>query len=234
MKQYKSKESSAITPREMLLLRSHLMAKNDGFHFMIYTLCLLLTRLFMRNDDAESFHFSCFEEKYFIVCHKCSFNEVSLLTCVVKINNDRVKSIGVWVQGKCDKEEVMLLLHTDDDVPELDGVRHLLAHIGTSGLTSGCLFPGKSWWKKKTPENQKPISYKEFKTILQDICARVLKRPGPFGCHTFRRTAYLFATWYGADILQKMQAARHKSFDNAERYEKDSLTTIAILKDTAP
>lgn len=67
MRLYKSKESSAITPREMLLLRAHLMANNDGYHFMIYTLCLLLTRLFMRNDDADSFHFNCFEEKYFIV-----------------------------------------------------------------------------------------------------------------------------------------------------------------------
>lgn len=90
----------------------------------------------------------------------------------------------------------LLLLHRDHDVTAFDALAHLQAHVATLDLDeSGAVFPGKRWHKTPQRKLQVPISYKEFLSEFKKICAKVLRRSGPFGLHTPRKTGYLFASW---------------------------------------
>ena len=59
-------------------------------------------------------------------------------------------------------------------------------------------------------------------------------RRGPFGLHCARKTAYLFAMWYGANLLEAMKPARHEAPINATRYYNDAGTIINVIKATTP
>lgn len=94
------------------------------------------------------------------------------------------------------KKPVLLLLHRDHDVAAFDALAHLQAHIASTGLDpSGAVFPGRKWHQTRQLKFQEPISYKEFMAEFKKICARILRRSGPFGLHTLRKTGYLFASW---------------------------------------
>ena len=143
----------------------------------------------------------------------------------------------MWVDGKTEKRKdrkSLLLLHRDRDIPEFDAISHLLAHIGSNNLIAGCIFPSKCWFDSgRDPETLRPIHHEEFNDVFQDLCRRLLRRRGPFGLHCARKTAYLFATWYGANLLDAMKAARHEAEKNAARYYKDSGAILNLIKATA-
>ena len=114
-------------------------------------------------------------------------------------------------------------------------ISHLHAHIGSNRLTQGCIFPCKRWFDSgRSKEYLDPISYDEFKDIFQSLCSRQLSRRGPFGLHCARKTTYLFAMWYGVNLLEAMKAARHAAPINASRYYKDAGTIINVIKATTP
>ncbi len=123
-----------------------------------------------------------------------------MLTVAMQVNDNVLESVGLWVLGKSERSKgipAMLLLHRDFDVPELDGLAHLQAHIAAAGITDGCFFPCKKWFDNgRRKAHQKPITYNEFRGVFQSMCKRLLKREGPFGLHTFRKTGYLLGHWY--------------------------------------
>jgi hypothetical protein len=141
------------------------------------------------------------------------------------------------VDGKTEKRhdtKSLLLLHRDRDIPQFDAISHLLAHIGSNNLTDGFIFPCKRWFDSgRNPEFMKPIEYVEFNAVFQDLCKRLLRRRGPFGLHCARKTAYLFATWYGANLLDAMKAARHAAEANAARYYKDAGMVLDVIRATS-
>ena len=130
-----------------------------------------------------------------------------------------MEKLAIWVDGKTEKRhdtKSLLLLHRDREAPAFDAISHLLAHIGSNGLSSGYIFPCKGWFESgRDPQFQTPIQYSEFNGVFQDLCRRLLSRRGPFGLHCVRKTAYLFASWYGANLLEAMKAARHAAAINA-------------------
>ena len=107
---------------------------------------------------------------------------------------------------------------------QLCPVRHLLAYLHITGIKKGFLFPG----------NEKGhISYDKFQCDFQNVCEMLVERRGPFGTHTNRKTAYLFAVWGGGCDSEIMLAARHKTVSNAIKYKKDAqyLLHLAVSND---
>jgi hypothetical protein len=51
---------------------------------------------------------------------------------------------------------------------------------------------------------------------------------GKWGCHTFRKTAYLFGVWGGGQDSDLMLSARHKTIQNAMKYKQDASFLLAI------
>jgi hypothetical protein len=55
-----------------------------------------------------------------------------------------------------------------------------------------------------------------------------LKRSGPFGTHSIRKTGYLLAIWGNGHFALIMQAARHKDVASALKYSKDAGALLKI------
>ena len=158
------------------------------------------------------------------------------MTIIIQIQNDVVDVLALWVDGKTERlQKCLLQLYRDVEVPEFDAIGHLLAHIESNSLVSGYVFPCKRWFRNnRNPDLLKPITYTEFNTDFQNLCKKLLGRPGPFGLHCARKTAYLFAKWYGADLNESMQAARHAAVENAQRYYQDAGAVFDMIRRTIP
>lgn len=65
------------------------------------------------------------------------------------------------------------------------------------------------------------------------MASKVDARREPFGPHTCRKTAYLFAVGGGGDEAEMMQAARHRSIQQAVNYKRDAfhLLNLAVAND---
>jgi hypothetical protein len=126
--------------------------------------------------------------------------------------------------GKSDKELVYLYVWLDDDCPDFCALRALLVYVFLSGVKEGFLFMTDDELKAM-PSNgvtTTRISYSSIKTRLQFLFNTILKNKDKFlGCHTLRKTAYLFANFGHATLPEMMSAARHKNIANAMKYEKD-------------
>lgn len=92
-------------------------------------------------------------------------------------------------------------------------MRHLLAYVYLSGVNDGFLFPGN---------DNGHISYDQYQSEFQSVCEMLIERLGPFGTHSGRKTAYLFAVWGGGADSDIMLSARHKTVSNAMKYKKDA------------
>lgn len=69
------------------------------------------------------------------------------------------------------------------------------------------------------------ITYDSFQDRFKQLCKDIIERtdrPGPFGSHTIRKTAYLWACWGGGEEIEMMHSARHKTPSQAIKYIKDS------------
>ena len=116
-------------------------------------------------------------------------------------------------KGKTDKKPVTLSLWADNEVPQMCPIRHLLAYIYLADIKNGFLYPGS---------DQGHISYDQYQSEFQSVCEMIIGRSGPFGTHSGRKTAYLFAVWGGGSDADIMLSARHKTVTNAMKYKRDA------------
>lgn len=63
---YKECGDSQLTPSELLQIRNWCLAQGSSYYFQIYTMLIVMVKLFLRCDDAD-FAFDAFEMKHFIV-----------------------------------------------------------------------------------------------------------------------------------------------------------------------
>ena len=77
------------------------------------------------------------------------------------------------------------------------------------------------------------VSYDSYLGRFTAITAKLIKRDGPFGTHSNRKTAYLFAVWgsRGNDIMiELMASARHKDIGSAAKYKKEASFLLAVAE----
>ncbi len=144
-----------------------------------------------------------------------------------------LEGIAVVIQGKSDKAPVTLQLWADHERPFFCPIRHLLFWIKMSKITSGYLFPSyerlngamaqSDWNGENVPvesgdgdsletEEDIVISYNTFQSRLVGLLRSLFnakERPGPWGTHTLRKSAYFMAIWGKGDLADIKKAARH-------------------------
>ena len=204
---YEPHGDSMLMPRELLNVRTYCLAKNDRKHWRIWTMILLSVKLFLRSDEAVPFN--------------DTENFVRALTSLD--DSGMVKHLAFKVKGKRDRNYVNLLSYFDNDVPEFDLVRQLLAWIWLSEYESGPLFPSDT-------DPSQPVNLKTYGNQVSAIVKRVTGRDGPFRTHFCRKTSWLLGSWGGAEDTDLRSASRHKSLAEAHRYKKDAMTLKEIAK----
>ena len=151
----------------------------------------------------------------------------------------RVVGIAFRIQGifdllgKSDKHPVTLMCWNDDIFPEFCPVRHLLAYLAISGIKQGYFFPCKKVLCQAGQEGDvkkaEQIAYVTYLDRFKNICKK-LNFSGTWGCHTGRKTAYLFAVWGGGSDTDIMQRARHKTVKNSIKYKNDASFLLALCE----
>ena len=101
-------------------------------------------------------------------------------------------------------------------------VRHLWVYLTAINFKKGFLFP--DLWKRREFSGVYtiPTDYDAFQSTFVLSCTTLLKRDGPFGTHTCRKTAYLVVMWGDAKEDELMTSARHKSLKTSIKYRKDA------------
>ncbi|KAI8842173.1 hypothetical protein BJ741DRAFT_592377 [Chytriomyces cf. hyalinus JEL632] len=119
-------------------------------------------------------------------------------------------------------------------------LKHLLAWIYLTGISSGYLFPSRNELdriveaRKDDPSCRihckEGISYETVLSRIKSTCAiSIPYRSGPFGTHTMRKTGYLLSYWGGGEDSDVFKCARHKSAAMGAHYKRDALSLMAIV-----
>ncbi|RHY40108.1 hypothetical protein DYB30_008734 [Aphanomyces astaci] len=186
-------------------IRTHLLSSNSLDDFQLFTMVLVSIKLFLRSDELVQLKGSD-------ICYE--------LTVVDTLGF--VEAMAFVVQGKCDKAPVTLMLWSDETLPVLCPIRHLFVLIGAFGISSGgFLFGGKT-------HDHIPAS--TFHNRFKNVCHKLINRDGPFGTHSCRKTAYLFAVWGLGQQEEIMQSARHKQPQQAMKYKRDATFLLEVAR----
>jgi hypothetical protein len=83
------------------------------------------------------------------------FRFEDLIPCMTTVSRSTgdLMTIGVRIKGKTDDSYKYMIIHRNDEIPELCLVRHLLGWIYLGGTTEGFLF---------TDRNGAPFKYRTF------------------------------------------------------------------------
>jgi hypothetical protein len=228
---YKVKGDSPLTPSELLKLRGRLLSSNLISDFEIWVMVIVACRMFLREDEVSSL--------------KCE-DIVPDVTCVKA--SGYVEGIAFQVQGKCDKNPVILMMWSDPNFPALCPVNALLAWINLSKIKSGFIFPSISYlnqvlldknWNGCVEDKNDVMHYSTFLDRFKKLCKQLildqteeelLDKDRKFGTHSCRKTGYLLGSWGGAPDPELMDAARHKTIKNAMKYKCDALFLLELAK----
>jgi integrase len=231
-----------LLPGEVRNLRDALVNTGRLVDLQTYVMILLGIKLFLRVSELLAITTLDFEKQYQIV------------------HNNRVDIVVVKVQGKSDPVPVRLRLYADNLCTEFCPIRHLLVYLKFTGITSGFIFPNKSFLSTCSTDvpqnNSTTIEYPDFLCRMKYLFKRVLQYDtldgGALGTHVLRKTGYLFATWGSYNsfytpsgevssiedvdkvpLLQLgniMSSARHSSISNAMTYQRDCAGMLASVQ----
>ena len=116
-------------------------------------------------------------------------------------------------------------LWSNDQCPDIDPIRILLAYLYVIGWKGGNLFPSFAELANPPADGvyKTHLDENELYKSLNEIYQNVLKRKEKLGSHTGRKTGYLFACMQGCkDVSSIMAAADHECPKVALRYLRDA------------
>ena len=200
---YVAEGDCALTPFEVMNMRNVLLSSNNIEDMRLYVMILLSIKLFLRSNEVVKLKIEDI------------IKEVSV------VSNGVLECLAFKVQGKTDKKPVTLCLWADHDIPQLCPIRHLMAYLNITGVTTGFIF---------AKADGDHISYDKYQSDFTNVCEMLIERNGPFGTHSCRKTAYLFAVWGGGEEADIMTSARHKTMSNAVKYKKDAMYLLHLAK----
>lgn len=205
---YVTNGDSPLSPWEVDAMRQKLVSSNKIEDLQLFVIILIAIKLFLRSDEF------------------LAITGVQILWDLTLINDDNsIESLAIQIQGKTDVRPVVLMLHSDPRLPELCPVKFLMLYLSLINYKCGFLFPNLNAIKTRSgvfTNEADVMDYSYFLDRFVKLCKSLFKRSGPFGTHTCRKTAYLFAIWGGAPDDEMMKAARHKSLKTAMKYKRDA------------
>jgi hypothetical protein len=219
-----------LLPRDLRDIRDHCVSSNDPFKLCIFTMLLLSIDLFLRKMEFQSLNEENFNTNMFVLSGE---NIIEALNVKVKGKKKKKKK-----KGPGDKEPCWRYLYIwgDDQYPDLDLKRHLLAFLYIIQWKGGNLFPSKE-------ELLNPPEDGIYKTLMDEndmykevayLYVTVLRRQDKLSVHTGRKTSYLFGYIRGGTWFDLMMAADHDAVHVAQRYAKDASSIMqvnAVLQD---
>ncbi len=214
---YQPEGANFLSPKDIRVAQKYLCNTGEITDLQMYVMILLGIKCFLRHKEYAK-----------ICIHH--MQKVEKLYVIDK--NGTIQALCLEVRGKSDKQRVQLLIWKDDENPVFCPVRFLLLYIKVSGIKSGYLFPTE-YELKHPPQNGHFVTYLDYNLFshrLSDMCHGQLNRDDRVGCHTFRKTAYLFAIWGGGKTNATiMLSARHTTEGAASVYRKDAETLLQLL-----
>lgn len=121
-------------------------------------------------------------------------------------------------------------IHGDDEVPEIDLIRHLLAYIYMIGWKGGFLFPSQDELNNPPADGiyKTCVTDDDLYTCLTRLYKLILGRIDKLGIHCLRKTAYLFAIFRFVgphDLAEICKCAGHslgKQLKTVMKYVRDA------------
>lgn len=132
--------------------------------------------------------------------------------------------------GKTDRSWQHFYIWADFNNPELCPIMHLMTYLYIMEWKGGHLLPTADELKNPPLDGfcKTWLPYDLYSHRFKSMCKNILKRDGPFGFHTCRKSGYLFAIWGGATFESVMQSARHKDVVTAKKYEQDARSLLNV------
>jgi len=192
---------------------------------MVFSLLLVAICLFLRKLEFTSLEDSNFNQEMFVMA---ADNIVEALNLKVLGKAVRDKDRGLaerFEQWRC------LCLWSNDEAPDLDPVRHLLAHLWIIGWKGGSLFPSFEELANPPADGicKTKMTEDDLCSILMPICKDVLEREEKLGSHTARKTGHLFAALMGCThVAFMMLGANHKCPKVAKDCIQDAMGIVQV------
>lgn len=195
-----------------------------SFLFMIYTMIILMSKLFMRGDDVLALTWESF----------------TLHENMTVVKNNEVKSLVMAWMGKSERgsaESVSMRVWRDNEVPIFDALSHMFTFWGKMDLGPGRqdyerpMWPCRAYHDNPCEENARNITHDEFLREFAKYAIQVTGRSGPWGVHSAKKTAYMLARWYGGSWGDCMQAGRHTDKATSDKYAADWAIILDLIRE---
>ncbi|TPX74577.1 hypothetical protein CcCBS67573_g04170 [Chytriomyces confervae] len=229
---YRALGDSPLTPQELLNIRQHLLGKGLA-GFQEWTMLLCGSFMFCREFEIAEFKTEPIQRGN-TIDYNCINWDVTVFS-----PTGEIEGLGFTLLGKADVRPVNVIMWRIDDFPMLCPLKHLLAWIFLSGISSGYLFPSKHELerileaRKTNPGShihcKEGISYESVLSQIKSTCRTCIpNRDGPFGTHCMRKTGYLLAYWGGGEDSDVFKCARHRTPAMGANYKRDALGLMAV------
>ncbi|KAL7570837.1 hypothetical protein ACA910_018905 [Epithemia clementina (nom. ined.)] len=246
---HKVKGALYLTPKQVRVLRTHIMAQGGSVKWLqLWTMFLLGIRLFLRAEEVCELKLEDFRTDCFIV-HK---------------QEGRVDQLVIKVKGKADTEVQSLSIFRDEDNPEFCPIRVLLVYLDTAKISGPYLFPRSDLLESHLEELQllgnnninlpssrdpttsphcaeTPYCYFDLLNEIKKIILTEFKGEADefselectIGTHTLRKTAYMMAVFgilyrYESTGRRRTNVAQHQL--QLQPLEDDALSKSARHK----
>jgi hypothetical protein len=165
------------------------------------------------------------------------------------VKDGNVEALATKIKGKCDTKVHTMALWDDKECPEFSPSRALMVWLAVSGITSGYIFPPRSFLQSGLAHKQPAGTHAAYSTLLEHIRNLVLNTceiPDDMmtnlfiSTHLLRMTAYLLAMWglgfraSDIDMANIGESPRHKDVASMARYLRDSSTLEGLRKRACP
>jgi hypothetical protein len=235
---YVERGDSPLTPNELLQVRDRLCSSNSLWDFQLYTMIILGVKLFLRSDELCSLTIEQFSEELAIV--KGDYEFLEGIAVVIHGKSDKSPvTLQVWADHECPffcpirhllfwiKISKIKSGYLFPSYERLNGAMAKNDWNGDNTLVPAVESSDIEELKEPMDidEEDVVISYNTFQARLVGVLRSLFnakERPGPWGTHTLRKTAYLMAIWGKGELADIKNAARHSTLKNAEKYYQDA------------
>ena len=176
-----------LLPSDVRDIRAHCLIQDDTYYYGLFVLAILSIDCFLRKMEFSSINAASFISEMFTMVEK--YTPMALMMKIEGKKKDLKAKKG---ESKQIEYTRYLYVWGDDDAPDLDVKRHLLAYLYSINWKGGFLFPSQEE-HANPPEDGiflTTIGHSELYTQLGYIYTHILKRKDKLGTHTFRKTGY--------------------------------------------
>jgi hypothetical protein len=136
---HEERGAEQLLPGDIRDLRNRLVGNNLE-DFQMYVMILIGFKLFLRCNELLLLRVEDFDMKQTV------------------LDEDDVRAVVLWIQGKSDRGEKGLGIFADELCPEFCPLRHLLVYLAVTKLKSGFLFP--TWTVEQSTSTEGLAPYK--------------------------------------------------------------------------